>query len=1001
MTITTPAQLNLIRTQPQGTSIYLSVYQPKTLMTARVTGSYNFGDRQIFYNAPSGSYTNVYPNTVLLLGISPNDSDIGRVRVRSITGSYVVIAENDFNLISGTYMTFLDFIDITAIYPRIIQDPNNTENVIFYKDYDTPYSNQNSLYGTFPCAGPHRATFVSSTGTVYYSATGTYNVLSNPVSFLWHFEGGTPTGSTLETPGYVQYSTPGQYHTKLTVTASGTAGITQDITYRYVSVYDQPGQGNNPPVAKWEITDFSGDRDSGGYSVGLKLWENLGAIEPNALIVLFTQDFYGTSDVSIGGNAPNSSNILFVGYVIGDTIKFNYKESWVEFKCGSVTEIMKQAEGFSVSCESKASPTTWFEMQEMTIQKALYHYLRWHSTVLDTTDFQYTGDDRLVQYFDADRGSLYDAVNSFVDTGVLGETVADRQGKIWSEITPPGYENPFANIPFNFTLLKQDWMEEPSITERRTSETSVIEMGGIEYDGVATNNYNAYLTTAPSLTPFYRGKVESPREGLILNNQTQLNQIAGNWVARKNAQYEDVTVSLGGDYRNIDIAPQELFAFDINSNDTLTPDNLLGWSFQPKSMNWQYNPVKGVLYPQVSFSPVVTGTAGQTLLIPVTPPEIGYSYPSLNLPPIPYFTPAPVVQQAGRTVLMVDRNLGFIYTNDFDSANPTWIVWNAGLDTEYVGQQDRQFFVAPNGAVWCLLRGKSTATYIYDRLYRAPSIGGMFQLIIDRAWLAAQYPAFINPVTQNLFISSIGYDPTKDEQIGIVMGGEDAGTLARDVNLWTGNYQSLTKGTANMQIFARSGSLSFDSKNLKWVVSADLLGGIPVIDYNIWRLPENGSTIEKVTALGGTSEVFLFRATDTGRLYLSNDGGNFRVTDDNTEVITTIGDNQEIGATRWSYATDPSGQFLMGNWTTIGKRGKSGDYGYSWVGIPYLPFGGDYCFAFAGGTGAATTWIAANGVVRFSPDFGGTWINKEGNLLQIAPIPSIYGIFVKIDIRTI
>lgn len=1003
MTILTPAQLNLLRTQPQGTSVYLSVYQPKTLMAAQVTGTYNFGDRQIFYyNVITGSYSNVYANGVLLLGSTPSSDDVGRIRVRNITGSYVTIAENDFTLISGTYMTFIDYIDVTAIYPRIIQDPNNTENVIFYKDYDIPYSNQNSLYGTFPCAGPHRATFVSATGTVYYTATGTYNVRGDTVSYLWSFEGGTPTGSTAFTPGYVQYSTPGHYKTQLTVTASGTAGITQDITYRYVSAYDQPGQGNNPPVAKWEIMDFSGDRDSGGYMVGLKLWENLGAIEPNALIVLFTQDFYGTTNISLGGNAPNASNILFVGYIIGDTIKFNYKESWVEFKCGSVTEIMKQAEGFSVSCESKASPATWFQLQEMTVQKALYHYLRWHSTILDTTDFQYTGDDRLVQYFDADRGSLFDAVNSFIDTGLLGETVADRQGKIWAEINPYGYENPFASIPFNFTLLKQDWIEEPSITEKRTSETSVIEMGGIVYQGVANNTYYAYLTTAPSLTPYYRGKVESPREGLILNDQTQLNQIAGNYVATKNANYEDVTVSLGGNYRNIDIAPQERFGFDINSQDTLTPDNLLGWSFRPKSMNWQYNSVKGTLYPQVSFSPVVTGTAGQTLLIPATPPEIGYSYPNLSLPPIPYFTPAPIVQQSGRTVLMADNNLGFVYTNDFDSDQPTWIAWNTGLDPEYQTSTVRQFFITPNGAVWCLLKGRVGKTYTYDRLYRSPTVGGTFQLVVDQAFLVSQYPGSWT----SLFISCITYNPTKSEEVGVVMGAVNGGTLAFQVNVWVINYPTLTRGTANLRISgngSRSGSISFDPINQKWIVLEDFLGGIPVTDYVLWRVSYNASNIEYTSgALFGNDAPYLLRGTNTSKLYLYYTvDSSFSVTDNGGNNITLIGDSQEVGQTRWSYACDPTGQFIMGNWTLAAQKGASGDFGYTWTGLPALPPGGAYAWAYAGGAGTSTGWIAARGVVRYSPNFGNSWLNKEGNLLQIAPIPSIYGIFAKIDTRTI
>lgn len=1003
MTITTPAQLNTIRTQPHSTTLYLSVYKPKTLMAAQVTGTYVFGDMDISYsNVTTGSYLNVFPNSVLLLGSAPNEDDVGRIRVRSITDSSVSIAENDFTLVSGTYMTFLNYVDITAVYPRIIQDPNNVENVIFYKDYDIPYSNQNRTYGTFPCAGPHRATFVSTTGTVYYSATGTYNVLGNPVTYQWEFEGGTPTGSTSFVPGYVTYNTPGYYKTKLTVYASGTAGNTIDTTYRFVSVHDRPGQGNNPPVLKWELTDFSGDRSGGGYSVGFRVFEDLGSIEPNALVILYAEDVYGTDTVSLGGNATNSSDIVFVGYILGDTIQFNYRESFVDFKCGSVTDVMKQAEGFSVSCESKASPSTWFELQEMSVQKALYHYLRWHSTVLNTTDFQYTGDDRLVQYFDADRGSLYDAVNSFVDTGLLGETVSDRQGKIWAEITPPGYENPFAEIPFNFTLQKHDWMDEPSITERRTADVSVIEMGGIEFEGVSTNGFNAYLSTAPSLTPYYRGKIESPREGLILNSQTQLNQIAGNFVATRNADYEDVTVNLVGNYRNLDIAPIERFGFDISNQDTLT-NSLSGWSFYPTSMNWQYNPTKGSFYPQVSFQPIVTGTAGQTLLIPATPPEVGYSYPSLNLPPIPYFPPyggGNIVQQVGRTVLLADRNLGFVYTKDFDSTSPTWIAWNTGLDAEYQTSQNRQFFITPNGAVWCLLVGVSSKTYIYDRLYRAPFVGGEFKLIVDRAWLEGQYPGY--PTYQ---ISSIAYNPKKPEEVGVVMGGLDAGILSKNINLWVINYPTMTRGTAVIGTHIRHGSLSFDPTAKEWTLIEDVLGSIPVIDYALWILDYAGATIKfAAAAYGSVDTPILLRGTNSSKLFIYNVAGNnnFYISDDNGRNVNAIGDSQQVGTTRWSYACSPSGQFIMGNWTLAALKGASGDYGYTWTGLGSLPPGGAYAFAYAGGgNGESSGWIAANGIVRYSPNYGSTWVNKEGNLLLIAPIPSIYGISALIETRDI
>jgi len=86
-------------------------------------------------------------------------------------------------------------------------------------------------------------------------------------------------------------------------------------------------------------------------------------------------------------------------------------------------------------------------------------------------------------------------------------------------------------------------------------------------------------------------------------------------------------------------------------------------------------------------------------------------------------------------------------------------------------------------------------------------------------------------------------------------------------------------------------------------------------------------------------------------------------------------------------ACDPAGMYMMLPWDA-GQRGRSSDGGATIVGIPNLPFGGIYAYDYAGGAGAESRWVAARGIVRYSPDFGETWINKEGNLLTIAPIPS-------------
>src|SRR3990167_9627891 len=407
MTRLSSAQQETIRTRPQRTKLYLSIFQPRNVFQAQINdGSIGQGARVItFDNVTLGSIADIEANFTLLIGSTAGAQDIGKIRVRSASGSQITVSENsNIQWQNDQFLTVQRYVELWPIYPRIISDPADSENVIFYKDYDVVYTNQNSILGTFPCAGPHRGLFKSE--NVYYSSTGTFNPLGSALTYSWAFEGGSPTGSTSATPGNVLYNTPGDYVTRLIVTAANGA---TDTTYRCVSVYDKPGEGSSPPIEKWELLSLDGSRDEGGQRASFKVHENV-PITENAVVVVFSEDWYGSTQQSFGGH-PNNEKIFFVGHVLENSIHYDWQHSFVEFQAGSLTEVMKSSLGFSVSVESKASPATWFELLDMDGRRALYHYLRWHSTAMQIADFQFIGNDQKIQFFDADRTSMFDAVD--------------------------------------------------------------------------------------------------------------------------------------------------------------------------------------------------------------------------------------------------------------------------------------------------------------------------------------------------------------------------------------------------------------------------------------------------------------------------------------------------------------------------------------------------------------------------------------------------------------
>ena len=171
------------------------------------------------------------------------------------------------------------------------------------------------------------------------------------------------------------------------------------------------------------------------------------------------------------------------------TIQYNYQSSYVEFEVGSPTEIMKISEGFSVSVQDSRDPTNdamtdpnipsgWVVLLDMDVRRAIYHYLKWHSTVLLCCDFQYKGYDYPIQYFDSDRTSLYDAVNSLLEGAIMGKLVSDRQGKLWAE------SDVYINTSYYdevMQITKRDWMGDPVIDQSMVDTVSSIEVGGIAY----------------------------------------------------------------------------------------------------------------------------------------------------------------------------------------------------------------------------------------------------------------------------------------------------------------------------------------------------------------------------------------------------------------------------------------------------------------------------------------------------------------------------------------
>jgi len=599
------------------------------VLAARLSGSPVKGDRVISFNSVStGSFANVENGMTLLVGTSPGGFDVGRIRVRSATSNSLTVSENsNISWVAGQYLTVIKYWEVWPVYPRIIPDPSNQENVIFYKDYDIPYTNQNSILGTFVCSGPHRAKYIDNgVARISYSSSGTFNpVLGTSLGHFWEFEGGSPSVFAGPEPGNVDYTVPGHYVTKHTVTGSNGCS---DVSYRYVSVYPRPSVNNPTTIQDFTMESADGSRDGGGYTAKITIHQSLtNKIIPGTVVVIFAENLYGGTPRSLGGNSVGNEDIFFVGYVLDGTVSYNYEDSDVEFSVGSITELMKIAEGFSISVEDSRSPDTWYRLLDLDCRRAMYHYLRWHSTVLSLADFQFIGTDYPLQFFDATRESLYDAVNNFLVSTLVGELTADRQGKLWAEVS--ALAKPSQIGTSTITITKNDWVDDPNITENVNEPSSYVERGGIAYSG-STGTFAALMACAPGAAPGFRGKADR-RQGLALGGQPQLNQLVGDLFANKNSRFPNIDMKMAGSYLNIDIAPQQRVDMFIRPDDTVRNVFITG-SYIPQSVSWSYDGEDLFLQSNIGFREIVSGASGDSIIIPETPPNGGFSTPPVHIP---------------------------------------------------------------------------------------------------------------------------------------------------------------------------------------------------------------------------------------------------------------------------------------------------------------------------------------------------------------------------------
>jgi len=435
------------------------------------------------------------------------------------------------------------------------------------------------------------------------------------------------------------------------------------------------------------LDSLDGSRDGGGYNASIWVREEVDTetIVDGAMVVIFSESWEGGVETKIGANAENRDEIVFVGYILGETIFYDPVDSRVEFQATSPALSMSDASVvFTAILDDTEDPVTWNEFRSLTMDRALIHFLRWHSTLLAVTDFSQTGDTKPVASQVFVGRNIYELCNSMMENALLAQMVSDRQGKIWTEIdanvVPTGSSRQaYDHMQELVEITRQDWRNEIVVNRRLSSEVAYLEMGGLGYAGWQSGtieDVEPLLSAAPGLVPDYQGVVERT-SGLVLASQSQLNTLCGNTWALMNSLYPNITVPLAGDYRFIDIAPQQRVLMTIVEGDTFRRLSMNQKPFIPQSMGFSYNAESQVLLIDLDIQEETWGYPGDTIEIPDDPPWDSPTLPPWHIefppiyPPEPWEPPIEPPPGTGDVVYICSTNrIG--RTRNFTDAYPNW-----------------------------------------------------------------------------------------------------------------------------------------------------------------------------------------------------------------------------------------------------------------------------------------------------------------------------------------
>jgi len=619
----TAPELALFRTPGGWSRLWLAVYKPNTVYTARLAAVPASSDRvgEITYNTGSGTLGDVKAEMTLWVGSTAGARDLGVCRIRKapISGTFYIGMTSEVDWQSTCYLTVVDLFPLSARVPRM--DAGTLK-----LDYENSYSNQHATFDPVPVLGTHAIAWLTgATVDVTFDSSPSWVFGSSISSRSWSAPGASATsGMTTNTPT-ITYNAAGYYRAYCTVTAANGKTYTG---IRHVMIFD----ANNLPH-RVEITDNpSADYETGGWSFGVKFYAdaNTTDIVEGALAILFAEDLYGSTAQSIGP-VTSRENIVCMGYVAGESIEWDSEASTVEFAVHGAHEALSQIEINPVVLNmAQNTPADWETMTALTVDRALWHLLHWRTNVTALMDFYPTNDTRYAPVLETSEDAVWDQLNELAFGKIFARGGVDRFARLFVEIDPqcvPEASRTWATV---MTITAQDWQDRIEIKRVTRRRLSMLATSGWITDLSGSTNLVYSLSMGHVHARHGRAEII---DKLLASSQSQFNTLTGAYAGWKNAEYE-FGLTFPQNNRLIDLFPRQFLDITLAAGDTPRGIAYAG-ILVPRSMSLLFDPDAGSLSVELECEPE---TFPELAVDGDIPPETGVddwddsNFPDFDMP---------------------------------------------------------------------------------------------------------------------------------------------------------------------------------------------------------------------------------------------------------------------------------------------------------------------------------------------------------------------------------